>query len=501
MEEPENIHQCSGANHSGESKSCGQPHDNNPTAQEGHHRVNIEDTSGARLLLTLALNFIIPVAQVIGGFYAHSMALISDATHNFSDFTAILVSYVAYRIGKKGASVQATFGYSRAEILAALFNVVLLVAAVIFILYEAVQRLRHPEVVSGGIVMWLASIGILGNGFSAWLLHKDAGHSLNVRGAFLHMLGDLFTSVVVLINGAVLLFKPWYWLDPLLSLFIVLFILKNCWSILKEASSVLMDATPRGLNIEEVKQFLEQIPGICGVHYIHAWNLSSSSVAFSCHVVVEDQLLSDTGTLADKVRHELFHRFGIDHPVLQFETSRCGNGGLLCEISCADSSEASKPSGEPGNKRRNKKHFVFLTLRIFLGIIFVYASLDKIIHPYAFAQILSNYQILPISMINLTAMVLPWCELLIGVCLIFGFFLPGSLFLSNLLLATFFSALLLSFARGLNIECGCFNTSFHKLASGSMTWYLVRDAIFLAIAAYLFSKFCLKRDYTENSSP
>ena len=302
------------------------------------HHMDPEDTSGSRLLMTLILNLMIPVAQAIGGIYSHSTALISDATHNFSDFVAVLIAYFAYRIGKKGASVRNTFGYRRAEIMAALLNVAILMGAVAFIVYEAFHRLLHPEAVLGQVVIVMAGVGILGNGFSAWLLHRDSKHSLNVRGAFLHMVGDLFTSVVVLVNGLILIFKPWYWLDPLLSILIVLFILKNCWSILKEASAILMNATPRGLDVRKIKDFLEQVPGVCGVHYLHAWNVSSSSIAFSCHVEVLDQPVSQTETLAEKIRQELFHHFGIDHPILQFETAQCGNGSMLCEISCGGGS-------------------------------------------------------------------------------------------------------------------------------------------------------------------
>ena len=297
-----------------------------------HHQVDVEDASGPRLLMTLALNFIIPVAQVVGGIISNSVALISDAMHNFSDFTAVLISYVAYRIGQKGVSAKNTFGYQRAEVLAALINGAILVGASIFIVYEAAIRFRHPEPVIGQIVMILAGVGILGNGFSAWLLYRDSKHSLNIRGAFLHMLGDMLTSVVVLISGVILIFKPWYWLDPLLSLLIVVFILKNCWGIIQEATTVLMNATPKGINIQKIKDFLENIPEVCAVHYLHAWNVSSSSIAFSCHVEVDDQAVSQTEVLAEKIRHELYHRFGIDHPILQFETVRCGNGGLLCEI-------------------------------------------------------------------------------------------------------------------------------------------------------------------------
>lgn len=285
--------------------------------------------------MTLVLNLFIPVVQVIGGLYAHSMALVSDAAHNFSDFTAVLIAYIANRIGKRGASTRNTFGYRRTEILAAVINVGLLLSVSVFIVYEAIHRLYHPEAVLGRVVVMVAGIGVLGNGLSAWLLHRDAGHNLNVRGAFLHMLGDLLTSVVVAANGILLIFWPLYWLDPILSVLIAAFILKNCWTILKEATCILMNATPTGLDIENVKDFLEEMPDVEGVHYLHAWNVCTSSIAFSCHIVVPDQQLSEIEEVSAKIRKQLFDRFGIDHPVLQFETAACGQGGLLCEISCS----------------------------------------------------------------------------------------------------------------------------------------------------------------------
>ena len=147
---------------------------------------------------TLALNLIIPTAQIIGGLLAGSVALISDAVHNFSDFTALLISYIAFRIGRRGATAFNTFGYRRAEIMAALINVLLLAGASGIILYHAVERFFNPQAVNGLVVIILAGVGVVGNGLSAWLLHRDAAHSLNVRGAFLHMVGDLLTSVAVL---------------------------------------------------------------------------------------------------------------------------------------------------------------------------------------------------------------------------------------------------------------------------------------------------------------
>ena len=312
----------------------------------GHGLVNGEAATGRRLLITLALNFIIPVVQIAGGLVANSMALISDAIHNLSDFTAILISYIAFRIGRRGASVTSTFGYQRAEIMAALLNVTILTCASAFIVYGAAQRLLQPVAVSGLIVVLAAGAAILGNGVSAWLLHRDSQHDLNVRSAFLHMLGDFLFSVAVLISGVVFLFKPWFWLDPLLSILIVLFIMKNCWSIIRESTAVLMNATPKGFDLHEIKDCLEGIPGVAGVHYLHLWKVSSASVAFSCHVVVPDQALSLTEELSWAIHRTLLDDFGIDHPVLQFETGACGNGSLLCEVSCnGDNGNNSIPPG------------------------------------------------------------------------------------------------------------------------------------------------------------
>lgn len=292
--------------------------------------------TGTRLLATLGLNLLIPLAQLAGGLAAGSMALISDATHNFSDFAAVLIAYFAFRIGRRGASVRHTFGYRRAEVLAALIQVALLAAASAVIILEALDRLRHPTAVEGGIVMGLAALGVAGNGLSAWLLHRDARHSLNVRGTFWHMVGDMLTSVAVLVGGAILTVRPWYWIDPLLSFAIVVFILRNAWSIARDSGLILMNSTPRGLDLESVQRHLEGIPGVRGVHYLHAWSLASSGIAFSCHVVVPDQTVSRTEALAETLRRELRERFGIDHPVFQFETAACGNGDLLCGLSCGD---------------------------------------------------------------------------------------------------------------------------------------------------------------------
>ena len=295
------------------------------------NHINAEAT-GKRLVVSMLINILIPAAQIVGGIYAGSMALISDAVHNISDFTALIIAYVAHLVAKSGPTQRHTFGLRRVEIFAAVINSALLGGTAVVIAVEAVDRLKYPMPVLTEIVAVLALVGIAGNGLSAWLLHKDSKHNLNLRGAFLHMLGDLMTSVAVLVGAIVLHFKPWPWIDPVLSLIITAYILLNCILLLKESIHVLMNGTPRGLDLNSVKDTMEAIPGVDSIHYLHAWSLGADSVALTCHVVVPDQPISTTESLSRALRKKLLNKFGVDHPVLQFETSTCGEGRLLCQM-------------------------------------------------------------------------------------------------------------------------------------------------------------------------
>lgn len=474
-------------------------HDRDP----GHgvpHGHGVREVSGKRLLFTMLLNLVIPSAQVVGGFLANSVALLSDAVHNFSDFAALLIAYIAWRVGRRGATPRHTFGFRRVEILAALLNVLILVGACSVILFEAIQRFRHPQNVSGAWIMALAAVGVVGNGLSAFLLHRDAAHNLNVRGAFLHMMGDLLTSVAVLINGAVLLFKPWTWLDPLLSLIIVALILKNCWGVLQEAVAVLMNAAPRHVDIAAVKEALEDLPGVVNAHYLHVWNVSSSSIAFSCHLVIPDQKLSEGEQVRRLATEVLQRRFGIDHPIIQLETHCCGNGSLLCEGSCQVVPMADAAGASP--ETRSKESFqsdqpprydeapawrartsegALIAVRLVLGLVFLYASYEKILYPLDFAQTVNNYRILPSWAVNFVALVVPWLEVVLGVCLMAGLCLPGALTTATGLLFVFSASLVFNLIRGVDVDCGCFGL---EKAGGwsSMKISVLRDLGLLAMA-------------------
>jgi len=293
-----------------------------------HHHKPI--SWGKRLLVTMIMNLLIPLVQIVGGVLSGSMALISDAVHNLSDFASLLISYVALRMGERQPTVLQTFGYKRLEVLAALLNVTLLYGAAAFIAIEGWQRLLTPQPITGQLVVAIALVGLVGNAFSTFLLHAGAKSNINIRSAFLHMLSDTLTSLGVVVLGIIWLYKPWYWLDPLFSWVIVALIFYGNWGILRETYQILMNATPPGIDVEEIKGAVESLEGIDEIHHVHVWTLSPSRAALAAQIIVNDQMLSQVNCLADQVRELLLRRFGIDHSTLQFETRTCDTSLLCC---------------------------------------------------------------------------------------------------------------------------------------------------------------------------
>jgi cobalt-zinc-cadmium efflux system protein len=287
---------------------------------------------GKRLFITMAMNLVIPAIQVAGGIISGSMALISDALHNLGDFVAVFISYLALRLGQRGATPSLTFGYRRIEVMAAVFNVALLFGAALFIAFEGWNRFHQPVAIQGSLVIGVALLGFFANAVSTWMLSSGAKENLNMRGAFLHMLTDALTSLGVALLGLVWIFRPWYWLDPIVSWIIVALILYSGWDILKEALLILMNATPPGISLEAIQKEVEAIEGINGLHHLHVWNPSSGTIALAAHVIVPDQMLGQVDVLSKQVRNLLLEKFNIDHPILQFETSAYQPTNLLCRL-------------------------------------------------------------------------------------------------------------------------------------------------------------------------
>lgn len=287
----------------------------------------------------MAMNLVIPVIQIYGGIVSGSMALISDAVHNLSDFTAVLISYIALKVGGKSPDIKQTFGYRRLEVFAAVFNVALLLGAGFYIAVESWGRFQNPQPIKGQWVIWIAAIAFLANMASTGLLHAGAKENLNMRGAFLHMLTDALMSLGIVVLGIVWLYKPWYWLDPVFSWLIVAIIVYSSWAILKEAFLIFMNATPPGIDIAAIRKEIEAIDGVKEIHHLHIWNLSSESMALAVHILTEDRMLSEVDGIAAAIRDMLLCKFNIDHPVLQFETKHYEEAGLFC---CPTNNHAGK---------------------------------------------------------------------------------------------------------------------------------------------------------------
>jgi cobalt-zinc-cadmium efflux system protein len=288
----------------------------------GHHGHG--GSAGARnskrLLLTLFLVGTYMIAEVIGGLYTNSLALLADAGHMLSDVGALSLSLFAIWISQKPATPKHTYGYYRTEILAALINGSALIAISAFIFYEAYHRLRDPQPVLGSTVLLIAMGGLVINLTSLWILHAGKDESLNVRGAWLHILSDLLGTFGVLVGGFLIWQYGWYWADPAVSFVIGTLVIFASWHLLREAVGVLLEATPAHINVADLRAAMEQVPGVLEVHDLHVWTITSGMDAMSGHVIVPDDWGGRTqGDILRDLHRILHDRFGIHHATIQTE--------------------------------------------------------------------------------------------------------------------------------------------------------------------------------------
>jgi cobalt-zinc-cadmium efflux system protein len=275
------------------------------------------DGSGTRrrLIVTLALVSTYMVAEVIGGLMSNSLALLADAGHMLSDAGAIALALFAIWFARRPASPRHTYGYYRAEILAALANAGSLVAIAIYIFVEAYQRFRTPLEVQGGIMMGVAAGGLVVNLIGLWTLHGGRKESLNVRGAWLHVLSDALGSVQAILAGALILAFGWWWVDPAASVLIGLLVIHSSWALMRESVAVLMEGAPGNLDVDAVRNRLMACPGVQEVRDLHVWTITSGLVALSAHIVAE----RPSADVLHALRHDLEERFGIRHTTIQFD--------------------------------------------------------------------------------------------------------------------------------------------------------------------------------------
>jgi cobalt-zinc-cadmium efflux system protein len=275
-------------------------------------------TETLRLKLALAISAIYFFAELIGGFLTNSLALLSDAGHMLSDIAALAMSLFAFRIAKRPATVISTYGYHRAEILAALFNGLTLWLIVGVIFTAAYNRFLDPPAVASYGMMIVASLGLLVNVVAGAVLYGSHHHNLNLRGAFLHVVSDALGSVGAIAASLIMLFTGWYAADPVISILIGLLILHSSWNLVKESLIVLMQAVPKGIRLEDVQQALEGVEGVSKVHDLHVWAVTSDIFTLSAHAVVENG--GDFHQVLNDIEDTLKERFNIEHTTIQLET-------------------------------------------------------------------------------------------------------------------------------------------------------------------------------------
>ncbi len=280
--------------------------------------------SGKKLLFTIVLNIIITTAQVIGGLISGSLALISDAVHNLSDVISLIISYVANLLtNKKKQTLHQTFGYKRAEIIAAFFNSATLIIIAVFLAFEAIKRFNNPQEIESNLVIWLALVAIAGNGLSVLLLKNDANHNLNMKSAYLHLITDLLTSVAVLIGGLLMKYYQIFWIDALLTILISIYLLYMSWEIFIDSLKILMLFAPKHLDIENIQKEIINIDAIKNIHHVHIWQLNDHNVHFEAHIEFnKDIKLSEFDKICNQVEKILLEKFQINHSNLQPEFDR-----------------------------------------------------------------------------------------------------------------------------------------------------------------------------------
>ena len=280
-----------------------------------HHEVTAKNLSTA-----IVLNVGITVAQIIGGFISGSLSLLSDALHNFSDVLSLLFSWIAHRYSKKQATTKNTFGYKRAEVVAAFVNATTLVIVAVFLIYEAVVRFSNPVSVQSELVIWLSVLGITFNGFSALLLKKDAEHNLNMKSAYLHLFTDMLASVAVLAGGVIMHYFHWFWIDSVITLLIAIYLIYMSFDLIKASTKMLMLFTPENLDIAEILNSIHKVTGIHRLHHIHLWHLNDHDLHFEAHLDCKENIaISDFNMLVTQIETVLQDEFHINHSTIQPE--------------------------------------------------------------------------------------------------------------------------------------------------------------------------------------
>lgn len=290
----------------------------------GHsHHHHHSHTKERNLFISILLNVLITAAQVVGGLVSGSLALLSDALHNFSDVISLIVSYLASKLSKQKASINRTFGYKRAEILAAFINAATLVIVAVILIIEAIKRFNNPETIESNLVIWLSIIAIVGNGFSVLLLKKDAKNNINMRSAYLHLLTDMLASVAVLIGGLLMKYYQLFWVDSVLTFLIAVYLIFVGFDLLLKSTKMLMLFTPEHIDIKAIVRTVNKLPKVNKLHHIHIWYLNDDELHLEAHLdFKEDITLTEFNEILHQIETVLHDEFQINHINIQPEFNK-----------------------------------------------------------------------------------------------------------------------------------------------------------------------------------
>lgn len=294
------------------------------------NRVELKGVKGINLMITMLLKGLLTIAEIVGGLLSGSLSLVSDALHNLSDVLAIVISWFAVKMALKNNDEKNTFGYRRATIIAAVINSTVLIIMSIILFREAYFKFIEPEKINAQIVITVALIGIIINAVGIYLLNRGSKEDLNMKSVYLHFLSDAMSSGVIVGGGILIYYFNLYWIDPLLTILIGLYIIKESCEILKQAINILMQGTPKGVDINEIADMLEKMNFIKNVHHVHIWALDEETIFFEAHINLTNNIpISEVPEVCENLEHELRENFGVTHITIQYEYNCCEDVGRV----------------------------------------------------------------------------------------------------------------------------------------------------------------------------
>jgi cobalt-zinc-cadmium efflux system protein len=283
-----------------------------------------------RIIVSIGLNFLIALVEVVGGVLAGSLALVSDALHNFSDAVSLIISLIAVKLAQRERTEKSTFGYKRTEILAALLNASILIVVSFFLFKEAISRLFSVAPINSTLMIVVAGIGLIANLAAVFILHKDARSDMNIKSAYLHLFLDTLSSAAVIAGGLCIFFFKIYWIDSLLTILIGGYVLKEGYGLICDSLHILMQKTPKGIDLKDIQREVEEIEGVQNIHHLHVWEITDGDIHLECHINLSTDIkISESNIIKNKLEKLLQDKFKVNHSTFQFEYNSCSGMALI----------------------------------------------------------------------------------------------------------------------------------------------------------------------------